>query len=156
MGLHKAVKDYNPAAGVTFIHFAQLCIQRNVITAVKTATRGKKSPMNEGISLAKPLSPEGDETVGDRLALREPGPVEESEQRELVRRIFWALGDEELLTKVEREAIIGIELLGDDYETVARRIGSNRKAVDNAVQRARGKLVRFCNPDRRLRPAVGL
>ena len=141
IGLLKAVRDYRPDCGSGFRNFAEICIYRQIITAVKTATREKHRPLNDHVSLsARP--PQARDDSEATLAEVLPGPW----HQDPVER----LGIEEDLaaftscltsgcSELEREVAIG---LSDDlsYEEIAERLNVTVKAVDNAVQRVRRKL----------------
>jgi RNA polymerase sporulation-specific sigma factor len=141
-GLHKAVRDYRPGKGANFGTFAHLCVKRQVITAVKGATRGKHGPLNHAALLSQPVG-DGDRdtlTLAEVIADRAPGPDEQlflREELHRVRNVIQGLG----LSEIEREAILGFAQ-GLPYEEIADRAGVNEKSIDNALQRVRRKLRR--------------
>lgn len=134
-GLSKAVKDYRPG-GAPFSAFAAMCIRRQVITAVKTASRHKHSPLNLAVSMEAPLGDEDGGTVADLLGC-DDDPVERialrDEFADLMERV-------DALSDLERAAVTGVVIEDRSYDEVADRLGCDPKAVDNAVQRARRSL----------------
>jgi len=141
VGLYKAVRDYRTDRESSFRNFAELCITRQIITAVKTATRNKHTPLNQYVSFSS--SPAGatgelEPTLDEML----PGPsahdpvnqvISSEELRALVACISTALS--ELETRV-----LSLYLDGHSYEEVGRRLGCDCKAVDNALQRVKRKV----------------
>jgi len=133
VGLLKACHDFEPGHG-SFRTFAELCMRRQAITAVLTATRRKHQPLNDATPLDKPvLNAAGDEmSLLDILPGREPEHLDELEARRALRELAHAIESE--LTPAERRAVLG-RLNGLSYEQIGPR-----KPVDNALQRARRKL----------------
>lgn len=140
-GLVKAVRDYRPDGGASFRTFACLCIRRQVITAVKAATREKHGPLNHAMSFE--YRPPGaahdndDLNLGDLLPSPDPEPQAALETTERIGALQTTLADK--LTQLERVAILGIAE-GVPYEDIAASAGIPFKSVDNAAQRARRKL----------------
>ena len=139
IGLYKAVRDFSFEKLSTFRSFADICITRQMITAVKSATRRKHTPLNSSISLDKPLfSGEDDHrTVMDTVAApeRDPGDSLAAEQaaQAIRRRIY---GD---LSGLERE-VLDCYLLGRSYEEMSAYLGRHVKSIDNALQRVKRKI----------------
>lgn len=141
-GLHKAVRDYRADRGSGFRNFAEMCISRQVVTAVKTATRRKHLPLNEALSLRqtpKPSSGGKESTATLEEMLTGPDasdPLEHLCQREELGAFLDGLSR---LTELERLAILGIGE-GRSYAELSSATGYSYKQIDNAAQRARLKL----------------
>jgi len=138
-GLHKAVSDYRPGHDSSFRNFADLCIKRQIITAVKTATRGKHRPLNEFVSFASAPRRTLDDT---NVTLEEvlPGaadddPVERMIAQEELQVVAWAFED---LSDLERQVAVGLGE-GESYAQIANSLGIDCKSVDNAAQRFKRK-----------------
>ena len=141
VGLYKAVRDYRWDRESSFRNFAELCITRQIITAVKTSTRNKHSPLNEYVSFSQtPAAGGGDgEPTLDELL---PGPtahdpvnqvISSEELRALVACLSTALSDLE-------SRVLALYLDGRSYEEIGERIGNDTKTVDNALQRVKRKV----------------
>lgn len=139
IGAWQAIRDFRADRNASFRAFAALCIRRQVITAVKTATRGKHQVLNHAVSLARPIEGDGDEdrTLEDTLG-REDDPSDRiaavQNLRDLVDSIYVEL------SPLERESLLGISVEGRSYREVAAYCEVGTKVVDNAHQRARRKL----------------
>jgi RNA polymerase sporulation-specific sigma factor len=140
VGLYKAIRDYRSDRESSFRNFAELCITRQVITAVKTATRNKHSPLNQYVSFSSTPSGAGDsEPTLDEMLPGSPvhDPVNQvissEELRALVACISTALSELE-------SRVLALYLDGHSYEEVGRRIGCDCKTVDNALQRVKRKV----------------
>jgi RNA polymerase sporulation-specific sigma factor len=141
VGLYKAVRDYRSDRESSFRNFAELCITRQIITAVKTATRNKHSPLNQYVSFSS--NPAG--TVGEAeptleevlagSAVHDPvnQVISSEELRALVACISTALSELE-------SRVLALYLDGHSYEEVGRRLGCDCKTVDNALQRVKRKV----------------
>ena len=140
VGLYKAVRDYRTDRESSFRNFAELCITRQIITAVKTATRNKHTPLNQYVSFSSsPASAtEGEPTLEEII----PGPtvhdpvnqvISSEELRSLVSCLSTALSELEA-------RVLGLYLDGYSYEQVGERIGCDTKTVDNALQRVKRKV----------------
>lgn len=138
IGLFKAVQDYNPEAGTSFYSFAQLCISRQIYTAMKAARRKKHIPLNSYVSLyAEEENQEGKMPLAETI---EAG-VESNPEEALLGKEYAHAFEEELkesLSKLENR-VLYLHLLGMDYLTIADIIGKSPKAVDNALQRIKAK-----------------
>ena len=141
VGLYKAVRDYRTDRESSFRNFAELCITRQIITAVKTATRNKHAPLNQYISFSSsPASTSGDgEPTLDEVIPGSPvhDPVNQvissEELRALVTCISTVLSDLE-------SRVLSLYLDGCSYEEVGQRLGCDCKTVDNALQRVKRKV----------------
>jgi RNA polymerase sporulation-specific sigma factor len=141
VGLYKAIRDYRTDRESSFRNFAELCITRQIITAVKTATRNKHTPLNQYVSFAS--TPSGDSGDNDStLDEMLPGssvhdPVNQvissEELRALVACLSTALSDLE-------SRVLALYLDGHSYEEVGQRLGCDCKTVDNALQRVKRKV----------------
>lgn len=142
IGLYKAVRDFRPEKLSSFKVFAELCIQRQIITAIKTATRQKHIPLNSYVSLNKPIYDEdSDRTLMDVLAGSE---ISDPEQliisREEFNQIEKRMG--EVLSDLEWKVLMAY-LDGKSYQEIADQIGRHVKSVDNALQRVKRKLEQY-------------
>jgi RNA polymerase sigma-H factor len=141
IGLYKAVRDYSPEKS-SFRSFAELCVTRQIITAIKTATRYKHAPLNSYVSFSHtPAGQEsdGDCTLGDAL----PGPAVDDPSvcvisTEELQSLVFTLGSG--LSKLEADAL-KLYLEGESYETMAERLGCDTKTIDNALQRVKRKVL---------------
>jgi RNA polymerase sporulation-specific sigma factor len=141
VGLYKAIRDYRTDRESSFRNFAELCITRQIITAVKTATRNKHAPLNQYVSFSStPASDwgENDSTLDEMLAgspVHDPvnQVISSEELRALVACLSTALSELE-------SRVLALYLDGHSYEEVGRRIGCDCKTVDNALQRVKRKV----------------
>ena len=141
VGLYKAVRDYRTDRESSFRNFAELCITRQIITAVKTATRNKHTPLNQYVSFSSsPAGGAGDNepTLDEMLpgsTVHDPvnQVISSEELRALVACISTALSELE-------SRVLSLYLDGHSYEEVGRRIGCDTKTVDNALQRVKRKV----------------
>jgi RNA polymerase sporulation-specific sigma factor len=140
VGLYKAIRDYRTDRESSFRNFAELCITRQIITAVKTATRNKHTPLNQYVSFSSTPAAGGDDVPTlDQLL---PGPtvhdpvnqvISSEELRSLVGCLSTALSELE-------SRVLSLYLDGDSYERVGERLGCDTKTVDNALQRVKRKV----------------
>jgi RNA polymerase sporulation-specific sigma factor len=142
IGLYKAVRDFRPDKETSFRSFAELCVTRQIITAIKTATRFKHAPLNTYVSFSHtPAGHESDGecTLGDALpgpGVQEP-PVVVISSQELQSLVF-TLGTG--LSQLESDAL-RLYLEGSSYEDMAEELGCDTKTIDNALQRVKRKIV---------------
>jgi RNA polymerase sporulation-specific sigma factor len=140
VGLYKAVRDYRTDRESSFRNFAELCITRQIITAVKTATRNKHTPLNQYVSFsASPASAtEGEPTLDEVI----PGPtvhdpvnqvISTEELQALVACLSTALSELE-------SRVLALYLDGRSYEEIGGRLDCDTKTVDNALQRVKRKV----------------
>lgn len=139
LGLYKAVCDYRFDKNASFRSFSDLCITRQVITAIKRAGRKKHSPLNSYISLNRPFSEsDGEKTLLDTLAnIGVSDPEEQLLSRESIDNINRHIN--QLLSKLER-TVLSLYLDGLSYQAIAQQLGKNQKSIDNAIQRVKKKL----------------
>lgn len=142
IGLYKAIRDYDISYKASFRAFAELCVTRQIITAIKTATRQKHQPLNSYVSLNKPVSAEEPErTLVDIIAAsRISNPEEIVIDKEDLSKIEQEISD--VLSDLEKK-VLHYYLQGKSYEKIAKLVDRHPKSVDNALQRAKGKIDRF-------------
>lgn len=139
IGLYKAIRDYDGDKLSSFKAFAELCVTRQIITAIKTATRQKHIPLNSYVSLDKPIyDEESDRTLLDVVA----GSKAIDPQELLVNREKF--GDmetrlSELLSGLEKE-VLRLYLDGQTYQEISVKLKRHVKSIDNALQRVKRKL----------------
>jgi RNA polymerase sporulation-specific sigma factor len=142
IGLYKAVRDFRPDKETSFRSFAELCVTRQIITAIKTATRFKHAPLNQYVSFSQTPAgqdPDSDCTLGDAL----PGPgVDEPSvcviSTEELQSLVFTLGTG--LSKLEADSL-RLYLEGSSYEEMAEELGCDTKTIDNALQRVKRKIL---------------
>src|SRR3954453_16469068 len=142
IGLHKAGGDFRPDKETSFRSFAELCVTRQIITAIKTATRYKHSPLNTYVSFSQtPAGQDSDSdcTLGDAL----PGPSVDDPSTcvistEELQSLVFCLGSG--LSKLEADAL-RFYLEGSSYEQMAEELECDTKTIDNALQRVKRKII---------------
>lgn len=139
IGLYKAIRDFKPDKLASFKAFAELCVTRQIITAIKTATRQKHIPLNTYISLNKPIyDEESDRTLIDILSeAKVSDPEELVISREELSHIESEIG--EVLSDLELE-VLSSYLDGKSYQEIACDLNRHAKSIDNALQRVKRKL----------------
>ena len=142
IGLFKAIRDFDNSKLASFKSFAELCVRRQIITAVKAATRKKHLPLNNYISLSKPVfDDESDGTLEDFLSeLKSADPEELFIWKENAAIIGEKMN--EVLSKLERE-VLGMYLEGKSYQEIAKLMERPPKSIDNALQRIKKKLEKY-------------
>jgi RNA polymerase sporulation-specific sigma factor len=142
IGLYKAIRDFNPEKLSSFRAFAELCITRQIITAIKTATRQKHIPLNSYVSLNKPIYDEdSDRTLLDILSgVKISDPEELIISREEFEDIEGKMG--EILSKLEWQVLMSY-LGGKSYQEIAKDLRRHVKSIDNALQRVKRKLEKY-------------
>jgi RNA polymerase sporulation-specific sigma factor len=141
IGLYKAVRDFRSDKETSFRSFAELCITRQIITAIKTATRFKHAPLNQYVSFSQTPAgqeSEGDCTLGDALPgsiVDEPSIVVISTEE--LQSLVFCLGTG--LSKLEADAL-RLYLEGSSYEEMAVELSVDTKTIDNALQRVKRKI----------------
>ena len=138
IGLFKAIKGYDLNKDVSFKSFADLCIKRQIITAIKTSNRQKHLPLNSYISLSKTPSNEDDDREIIELIDKDtiPDPLETITTKETYRKIETKIT--EILSDFEQKVFIEY-ISGESYANIAKKLDSHSKAIDNAVQRIKKK-----------------
>ena len=142
IGLYKAMRDFRPDKETSFRSFAELCVTRQIITAIKTATRFKHGPLNGYVSFSQaPAGQEADSdcTLGEAL----PGsyvdePSVQVISKEELRSLVFCLGSG--LSTLEADTL-RLYLEDNSYEEMAEKLGCDTKTIDNALQRVKRKIV---------------
>jgi len=139
IGLYKAIRDYRTDKFASFRGFAELCITRQIITAVKTATRQKHIPLNSYISLNKPTYDEESERTLFDIVIEEV--VTDPEQLIINKEEFYdiEMKIKELLSDMEKE-VLYLYLNGKSYQEIAKIMDKQVKSIDNALQRVKKKM----------------
>ena len=142
IGLYKAIRDYRYDRQASFRAFAEICVTRQIITAIKTATRQKHMPLNSYVSLNKPVyEEESERTLSDVLTQGKAGNPEE---------LFIDQEDyldiestmQRILSPLEQE-VVNLYLEGKSYIEIAQHLNRQVKSVDNALQRVKRKLEQY-------------
>ena len=146
IGLYKAVRDFRSTRLTSFRAFAELCITRQIITAIKTATRQKHKPLNSYVSLNKPVyDEESDRTLIDIIA---SGKISNPEEiiigKEDFSTIEMKMG--KMLSPLEMQ-VLKKYIEGKSYYEVAEELNRSVKSVDNALQRVKNKLEKLITTD---------
>ncbi|RFU61452.1 RNA polymerase sporulation sigma factor SigH [Peribacillus glennii] len=142
IGLYKAIRDFKGDKLSTFKAFAELCITRQIITAIKTATRQKHIPLNSYVSLDKPIyDDESDRTLMDVIS---GAKILDPEELIINREEFddIELKMTELLSDLERK-VLALYLDGQSYQEISGELNRHVKSIDNALQRVKRKLERY-------------
>jgi RNA polymerase sporulation-specific sigma factor len=142
IGLYKAVRDFRSDKETSFRSFAELCVTRQIITAIKTATRFKHAPLNTYVSFSHTPAgqePDSECTLGDAL----PGPSVDDPSicvisTEELQSLVFTLGTG--LSPLESDAL-RLYLEGSSYEEMAEELGCDTKTIDNALQRVKRKVL---------------
>ena len=142
IGLYKAVRDFRHDKETSFRSFAELCVTRQIITAIKTATRFKHAPLNTYVSFSHtPAGQDSDSecTLGDAL----PGPGVDDPSvcvisTEELQSLVFTLGSG--LSQLEADSL-RLYLEGSSYEQMAEELGCDTKTIDNALQRVKRKIL---------------
>lgn len=139
IGLYKAIRDFNPEKSTSFKAFAEICVIRQIITAIKTATRQKHIPLNTYVSLNKPIyEEESERTLLDVLAgLKISDPEELMISKEQMDYIEEKIS--KVLSGLELEVLTSY-LDGKSYQEIASDLERHSKSIDNALQRVKRKL----------------
>ncbi len=140
VGLYKAIRDFRTDRESSFRNFAELCITRQIITAVKTASRNKHAPLNQYVSFAQSPAASGDaETTLEEVL---PGPIsEQPAERAIASEELQALVAclASVLSELESR-VLSLYLDGYSYEQIGERLECDTKTVDNALQRVKRKV----------------
>ena len=142
IGLYKAIRDFNIDKPASFRGFAEICITRQIITAIKTATRQKHLPLNTYISLNQPAYDEESERMMiDMLAEKESfNPEEIMISKERVSNMMDKMV--EVLSKFELQ-VLNLFLAGKSYSEIAKKLNKTEKSIDNALQRIKKKVEKY-------------
>lgn len=139
IGLFKAVRDFDITKQPSFRGFAELCVKRQIITAIKASTRQKHIPLNSYVSLSEPLYDDnGDRSLSDMIAERvSTNPEDLILKRENVEILSSEI--ESKLSALEK-TVLSLYLTGLNYQEIAVQLKRSPKSVDNALQRIKNKL----------------
>lgn len=142
IGLFKAVRDYCNDKPSSFKVFAELCITRQMITAIKTATRQKHIPLNSYVSLNKPVCEnESDRTLMEMVSGQKiTNPEELMISQEELNSIEDVIG--EMLSNLEMKVLM-LYINGRSYQEIAKDLKRPEKSIDNALQRVKRKLEKY-------------
>lgn len=146
IGLYKAIRDFKGDKLSSFRAFAELCITRQIITAIKTATRQKHIPLNSYVSLDKPIyDEESDRTLLDVITSTES---EDPEHLMIHREEYSHLEEKigEILSELEQQ-VLALYLDGQSYNEISEELNRHVKSIDNALQRVKRKLERHLEID---------
>ena len=149
IGLFKAFRDFRPEKLASFRAFAELCITRQIITAIKTATRRKHIPLNSYVSFSTPIyDDESDRTLLDVITeVKVNNPEEVLIGQEDLSNIEEKIG--EALSDLEWEVLTAY-LEGKSYQEIAVDLNRHVKSIDNALQRVKRKLEKLMEEERAL------
>ncbi len=139
IGLFKAIRDFDGTKQASFCGFAEMCIKRQIITAVKTAARQKHMPLNSYVSLSTPVfEDESERTLVDMLAERESVDPEEV----FLRREKTEAMEAEIVQKLSsmEKTVLSLYMNGMNYQEIAVELSRSPKSIDNALQRIKRKL----------------
>ncbi len=146
IGLFKAIRDFDEKRPASFCGFAELCIKRQIITAVKTATRQKHMPLNSYVSLNNPVyDNEAEGYLEDVL----PGGAETDPEHLFILREnadFLNERMEEVLSNLEK-SVLALYLDGKSYQEISKILNRPTKSIDNALQRVKKKMEKFGNAE---------
>jgi RNA polymerase sporulation-specific sigma factor len=140
IGLYKAIRDFNSEMETSFRAFAELCVTRQIITAIKTATRQKHGPLNNYVSFSRPVGndDDGERVLADVLpttAISDPADLVISAERIRALQAHF----DEVLSDLETE-VLRLYVEGKSYQEIAERLQRHVKSIDNALQRIKRKL----------------
>ena len=140
IGLFKAIRDYRMEKDVSFYHFADLCITRQIYHAVEASQRKKHQPLNNYISLNAQMGQESEDTLQDLLeSVENPNPeqllIDQENANDIQEKLY------KNLSKFERQVLL-LYLQGSNYRQIAKQLHKEPKAIDNALQRIRGKIAK--------------
>ncbi len=149
IGLFKAIKGFDFDKDVTFKSFADLCIKRQIITAIKASTRQKHIPLNSYLSLNKSaFDEETDREVIEQLDMDMiPDPLETITKKETYKSLNLKMS--EILSGFEQQ-VFNEYLNGESYAQIATKLNTHPKAVDNAIQRIKKKVEKHIGEDERI------
>ena len=142
IGLFKAIRDYDEEKTVSFRAFAELCVTRQIITAVKAATRQKHIPLNSYISLNKPMSEEDpDKTLMDMM---KNSHISDPEQLIISKEEMKLIEEKtkEMLSEFETR-VLSLYLKGYSYNEISEKLCKHSKTVENALQRIKRKFEKY-------------
>ncbi len=137
IGLFKAIRDFNPDKDSSFYHFAKMCVERQMYTAIEASRRKKHAPLNSYISLYDDADEKGMPLADVLTGEEDENPEYLLIDRESVKQKLDALSKN--LSKMEKQ-VFDYMLEGLNYRQIAEKMGKSPKAIDNAIQRMKGKV----------------
>ncbi len=148
IGLFKAARDFRADRQSSFRAFAELCITRQIVTAIKTATRHKQQPLNQYVSISAPRPDDEGERSVDKLLGPDPAsdPADQIVSKEGMDEARRCMSD--LLTGLEVD-VLRLYVEGNSYQDISERLGRHVKSIDNSLQRIKRKV------NQRLQERVG-
>jgi RNA polymerase sigma-H factor len=148
IGLYKAARDFRADRQASFRAFAELCITRQIVTAIKTATRHKQQPLNQYVSISTTRPDEEGERSVDKLLGPDPAsdPADQIVSKEGMDEARRSMAD--LLTALEVD-VLRLYVEGNSYQDISVRLGRHVKSIDNSLQRIKRKV------NQRLKEQVG-
>ncbi|MBQ2902394.1 MAG: RNA polymerase sporulation sigma factor SigH [Agathobacter sp.] len=136
IGLFKAVRDFNPEKEVSFFSFAEMCISRQLYSALEASNRKKHIPLNTYISFSNQDEADGinlEQMITEQTISPEQMLIEQEGKKEFFDKL------EEKLSPMERK-VLYLYLEGSSYTQIAEQMGKSAKSIDNTLQRIRGKI----------------
>ena len=141
IGIFKAIKSYDPEKKASFRTFAELCINRQIMSAIKTANRQKHTPLNQSVSLSKPIGDMEDSTLAETLQVpSQADPEALLVGKETISSIL--SNDSGMLSEFE-QFVWNERMKGKTYAQIAEMADRSTKAVNNAVQRTKRKIIEY-------------
>lgn len=139
IGLFKAARDFRSDREASFRAFAELCITRQIVTAIKAATRHKQQPLNQYVSISAPRPDDEGERSVDKLLGADPAsdPADQIVNKEGLEKTRKCLT--EMLTSLEAD-VLRLYVEGNSYEDISERLGRHVKSIDNSLQRIKRKV----------------
>ena len=141
IGLFKAIRDYNPEQKTSFYSFAELCISRQMYTAIKTSQRQKHMPLNSYVSIYETNNESREESqppLIEQLQTEKDNNPEEL----FLNKEYYAMMEQELKQNLSalESRVLYLHLLGEDYQRIAKLLDKSPKSIDNALQRIKNKM----------------
>jgi len=145
IGLYKAVRDFVPEKNASFLNFAQLCVSRQIISAIKTAAREKHRPLNTSVSIDQAFDSDNDGDRNNTYINIIPVHSAQSPEDLLIdkeTKFFIESRIEESLSELENR-ILQLFMRGESYAAIAKHVNKNEKSIDNTLQRIRRKIAKI-------------
>ena len=139
IGLFKAIRDFDITKQPVFSSFADLCIKRNMITAVKSSTRKKHSPLNTYVSLSEPVFEDNEERTLEEMIIEKNSSDPEEMFLQRAKTEYLNQEIESKLSNLEKSVLVRY-LNGMNYNDIAEELNRSSKSIDNALQRIKHKL----------------
>ena len=141
IGLFKAVRDYNPDQKTSFYSFDELCISRQMYTAIKTSQRQKHMPLNSYVSIYE-RNDESREESQPPLIEQLQTEKDNNPEELFLNKEYYAMMEQELRQNLSalESRVLYLHLLGEDYQRIAKLLDKSPKSIDNALQRIKGKM----------------